>query len=375
MKFRVLTQAHLPERVLYVAAGSVTCANVHAMLGGFKAFKKIFANDEAYEGENGWKYDLEQKLNAFHKKKITEEKIAAPSKPMPPYMTIARNRERLGGVATVPVLGEYGHHGLSKYWDGTLLTLDQESSPEDPVPENKNDFPEPVNDTKTHVNPRQKKLLPAPEDTMPGYIEEYKTALRQTFQEAIDLDIPVIIQPLGTGGYGWPANIAAEIFADVLEEFKDTNLDVTVNIHSTDPNDVFKNQLLQKVAIEKETPLIDYPKGASDKDIFINMVNILITNIESGVNRKTSRNSEAKCNALRNIIKKLEQEAEDIGTVDYTKQIFTECNKHRNAISGIFSASPTSVNEFAKLLQANNFDNQGKDTLNQDVIIPNHQRN
>ncbi len=74
---------------------------------------------------------------------------------------------------------------------------------------------------------------------------QYKQAVRSAIQDAIGKKRPLYIQPLGIGVYNWPPKQAAQLFADVVEEFKQQDLQITIPIFNqvTNSNDkIFENE-------------------------------------------------------------------------------------------------------------------------------------
>lgn len=180
-----------PEHALVVCAGTVTCANVEAMGSGFNLFKQYFDQDlhSNPTRSKGWIADLNQKLTGYRY-----------GRELPLYCQIARQGTYIGGIATVACL--------------------------------KNGYP---------ITPNQQKM------SQGDLEEQYKTAVRQAIQDAIQLQRPLYIQPLGIGVYGWEPSLAATLFGEVLAEFQNTIGQVLIplyNQHEHSPDRKFAAQLL-----------------------------------------------------------------------------------------------------------------------------------
>ena len=121
----------------------------------------------------GWEADLNQKLAIYHK-----------GGNLPLYCRIAQQGTYIGGVATV-------------------ASLRRQNAPITP----------------THQIMTQRELE-----------EQYKAAVREAIQDAIQLNRPLYIQPLGIGAYGWNPKLAATLFGEVLAEFKTKDVDIAVPI-------------------------------------------------------------------------------------------------------------------------------------------------
>ncbi len=164
-----------PERALIVCAGTVTCRTVADMGSGFNMFKRYFDQNKhsSSESSKGWQEDLNQKLTGYQYKR-----------PLPLYCQIAQQGSYIGGVATVA------------YLQG-----------------------------RNHITPTHQRM--AQEDLE----EQYKAAVRLAIQDAIRLNRPLYIQPLGIGVYGWAPVLAATLFGEVLAEFQSTALEVYIPIY------------------------------------------------------------------------------------------------------------------------------------------------
>jgi hypothetical protein len=180
-----------PEHALVVYAGTVTCANVEAMGSGFNLFKQYFDQDlhSNPTRSKGWIADLNQKLTGYR----YGRKLSL-------YCQIARQGTYIGGIATVACL--------------------------------KNGHP---------ITPTQQKM------SQGDLEEQYKTAVRLAIQDAIQLQRPLYIQPLGIGVYGWEPSLAATLFGEVLAEFQNTAGQVLIPLydqHEHSPDRKFATQLL-----------------------------------------------------------------------------------------------------------------------------------
>ena len=177
MKIELLSGAPLPPaQALIVCAGTVTCRNVAEMGSGFTKFKEYFDQNQSSKpgSKQGWQEDLDQTLIRYQYQRA-----------LPLYCRIAQQGTYLGGVATVACLGEHRHI------------------------------------TPTHQNLPQADLE-----------EQYKAAVRLAVEDAIKLNRPLYIQPLGIGVYGWDSVLAATLFGEVLAEFQDTAGEVYIPIYN-----------------------------------------------------------------------------------------------------------------------------------------------
>lgn len=316
MRIRILHRAIPQSNSLVVCSGTVTSTRVLGMGGGFNVFKKLF-NQNVSSKDNligGWEKDLQDSIDDFN---TYVASTGRNGKPMPSYQTIAKQDDLLGGVATVPCLKPGG--------SGT-----------------------------------------AGPDNHETYKAQYKAALQGAVDEARTTGRPLWIQPLGISGYQWPYEEAAQLFCDVLCEEKNRNSDVeiTVDIHDLRTSDntsrQFKAALITKlqangIKIENE--------GASNKDIFLNIVDNLIENITHAKHgRFTAGHVDSdKVKGLLNIRLSIANSSTD-NTEDWTKKIVNICSKKRHGFH--FWATPASVEEFNKLLAASNFDTSGRPSFN-----------
>lgn len=169
---------------LIVCAGTVTCSNVDQMASGFLLFKRLFSHNIHVEDdaeEKGWKEALQGILNRFYQGK----------EPMPSYVRIAKQDGYIGGIATVPQKLRKG------------LKLEQYSN----------------------------------DELKQAHIEQYKEAVRLAVLDAIKLNRPLHIQPLGIGVYGWEPEEAAQLFVKVLGEIDIENqLQITVPLFDSKAN-------------------------------------------------------------------------------------------------------------------------------------------
>lgn len=79
---------------------------------------------------------------------------------------------------------------------------------------------------RNHITPTHKRM--AQEDLE----EQYKAAVRLAVEDAIRLNRPLYIQPLGIGVYGWEPVLAATLFGEVFAEFQSTELEVYIPIYN-----------------------------------------------------------------------------------------------------------------------------------------------
>ncbi len=94
---------------------------------------------------------------------------------------------------------------------------------------------------------------------------QYKQAVRSAIQDAIQKKRPLYIQPLGIGVYGWPPKEAAQLFADVVEEFKEQDLQITIPIfdQKTNSNDkIFENEFARLMHEKKLSVDVSAPPSA-----------------------------------------------------------------------------------------------------------------
>ncbi len=161
-------------RSLVVCAGTVTCSTVEQMGSGFLLFKKLFDQNKHVDySDQTWTKALQLHLDKFFNREAK----------MPSYMRIAEQNEYIGAIATVPMLS------------GPGLSFENFSDLEQEV----------------------------------AFIKQYKEAVRLAVLDAIELNRPLFIQPLGIGVYGWEPEKAAGLF---LEAFKDADpkglVDITI---------------------------------------------------------------------------------------------------------------------------------------------------
>lgn len=164
---------------LIVCAGTVTCHTVSSMGAGFTVFKTYFDKNLHHENRpGGWIAALQLQLDNFHQQK----------QEMPAYSRLAKQDDYLGGVATVP--DQLGHKGLT--FAKTLSEQDLQA--------------------------------------------QYKEALRGAINDALVLQRPLFIQPLGIGVYGWDPELAATFFAEVIcQTDPEGKLDISIPIFNPTP--------------------------------------------------------------------------------------------------------------------------------------------
>lgn len=164
-----------PEHALIVCAGTVTCSTVQEMASGFSLFKQYFDQDlpSNTESEKGWIASFNQHLTGYKY-----------GRKLPLYCQIARQDTYIGGIATVACIqGQYA------------------------------------------ISPTHQKL------SQSSLEEQYKSAVREAVKDAIQLQRPLYIQPLGIGVYGWHPSLAATLFGEVLAEFQTTAIDIHIPIY------------------------------------------------------------------------------------------------------------------------------------------------
>lgn len=176
---------------LVVCAGTITCFKVDNMGSGFLFFKHLFSKNNHYDSqEKTWKDSLQFILNKFHN---GEEN-------MPSYIRIAQQDGLIGGVATVP----------TRYFKG----LTQEN----------------------FASKKEQEL---------AFFEQYKKAVKLALLDAIQLDRPLFIQPLGIGVYGWDPEEAAQLFVEVIKEVNPAGkVSITIPLFDTKENS--KDQQFKK---------------------------------------------------------------------------------------------------------------------------------
>ncbi len=181
-------QEHKPKKDDYiVCAGTVTENSVDGMSSGFDVFKTEFGFYD--DPQPPWVDAVNQKIAAYNKK----------SSSMPAFQEVNYN-SKSGGIATVPAL----HN------DGSV---------------------------KNHCNTRK------------TADEQYKDAIRDAIAGARAASQPLYIQPLGIGVYNWPADKAALLFAEVIEEDQkkfgvSSPLDIKIPIYLTNNTTTDKNNQL-----------------------------------------------------------------------------------------------------------------------------------
>lgn len=194
----------------------------------------------------------------------------------------------------------------------------------------------------------------------PGDREGYKQELRSAIQQSREQQCPLYIKPK-ISNHGWKAEEAAELFCQVLAE-TDT-LDMTIDIEdintSTNNTRDFKNALIRQMH-DHNMPIEN--RGASDKDIFINIIDNLIASIMHAA--ATKRNFDGG-----NKIKKFTEVKEailadhKIDTQGWTEQIIKACSSRSSGGFHFFISSiPGNVEEFNRLLTASEFDLNGLPT-------------
>lgn len=323
-----------PQDSLVVCAGTVTCSSVSGMGSGFMLFKKLFDQNTSVDNlEGGWVKELQTHLDDFHHK----------NKVMPAYKRFAKQREYIGGIATVP--DRSSRIGL---------TFDRFTN----------------NDERDE-----------------HFKTQYKQAIVQAIVDAKELKRPLFIQPLGIGVYGWDPKIAAQLFVEAITETDpDDQLDITIPIFNstTNSNDmIFKETLAKELnekkkkveskAIVHETPqLIPHEEPqpivheepqllaaeaqaiVNHKTKLIDIITVLIHNIESkNSGRWTSGVNSEKIKLLMQLKNTIKQEQDPITPKSalenkYLHDIMSVCTIRRNPIH--FWATPHSVKEFKLLL-------------------------
>ncbi|KTC76997.1 hypothetical protein [Legionella brunensis] len=262
-------------------------------------------------------------------------------KPVPPYIRIAKQDSYTGGVATVPVYS---------------------------------------------ANKEQQEEL----------ISQYKAAIKGAIDDAIHLQQPLYLQPLGIGVYGWPPALAAQLFAEVISEADpEDKLAITIPIHAQDPksNDKIFEATLKQALDEKQRTLTITTTAASKKPspvtevikeslpLFVEnqpdsgevtrttavgnkrqtdltfIVDTLINNIETPTGKRwtSGKDSEKVSNlkTLRDAMANTPHEAWSSSESDFIEQIRSVCQKKRNVLH--FWATPASVSEFETLLDEKGF--------------------
>lgn len=180
---------------LIVCAGTVTCHTVASMGAGFTVFKDYFNKNLHHENlPGGWITALQLHLDNYHQQK----------QEIPAYMRLAKQDDYLGGLATVP--DKLGHKGLTLAKNVTEQELQ----------------------------------------------EQYKEAVRGAVKDALAVQRPLFIQPLGIGVYGWAPELAASFFAEVICQ-TDSNavLDISIPIFNPTPgsnNEKFKLRFASEMA-------------------------------------------------------------------------------------------------------------------------------
>ncbi|CAM2956474.1 hypothetical protein LEAN103870_10605 [Legionella anisa] len=326
----------LPENnSLIVCAGTITCDKVKDMGSGFLVFKKIFNKNVHFNSNENWQTVLNKHLKDYHSKK----------EPMPPYIRMAQQDGYIGGVATVPVKNSKGL-SFKKYLDN---------------------------------NERDK-----------AFKEQYKQAVGQSIKDALELNRPLYIQPLGIGVYGWPPEEAAELFAKmIVENDPDDKLNITIPIFATSPTS--KDKLFEKALIEELAKHQRHPVQTSEtkpaknsepqpqqkkaqevkKEIkeqekkekedvtnqqkLVSVVATLINNIETKQGtRWTSGKDSQKVNDLKELKQSISEttaEQWDEKESEFLLNTLKICERKRNPIH--FWSTPESVTEFKTLLAEN----------------------
>lgn len=159
---------------LIVCAGTVTCRTVSSMGAGFTVFKEYFDKNLHHENlPGGWIAALQLQLDNFHQHK----------QEMPAYIRLAKQDSYLGSIATVP--DKLGHKGLT--------------------------FAKTITEQDLHA--------------------QYKEAIRGAIKDALLVQRPLFIQPLGIGVYGWDPELAATFFAEVIcQADPKAELDISIPI-------------------------------------------------------------------------------------------------------------------------------------------------
>lgn len=313
------------ENSLIVCAGTVTCQTVAGMGSGFLAFKKLFnQNLSVDDSEDGWQAVLNRHLADYHSQKSA----------MPAYIRLAQQGSYLGAVATVPVKG------------GKSLTLETFSS-----------------DTA-----RDK-----------AHQQQYRETVAQAIKDALKLDRPLYIQPLGIGVYGWDPKEAAKFFAEmIIENDPEDHLDISIPIFVTSPssNDIKFEQALAE-ELKHQRPLVGTTQPQSQKKTDVSkpteqsktaesksplsenqqklsaIIKRLINNIKTKQgNRWTSGTGSQKVQALRDIRDKLQStSSEEWGEKEseFLLETLKICEQKRSFFH--FWATPESVTEFKALLK------------------------
>lgn len=317
------------ENSLIVCAGTVTCTNVAGMGSGFLAFKKFFnQNLSVSDSLGGWQAILNRHLAAYHSQEA----------PMPAYIRLAQQDSYIGAVATVPVKGGKG------------LTLEKFSNSEARDKDHK---------------------------------QQYRQAVTQAIKDALALNRPLYIQPLGIGVYGWAPEEAAKLFAEmIIENDPEDQLDISIPIFDTSPSsrDMKFEQALAK-ELKHQRPLVETTQSQSQKKTGVSkpryqteqsnktteskrplsanqiqlsaIIERLIGNIESKQgNRWTSGKGSQKVQALKDVKKKLQSTpSEEWGEKEseFLLETLRICEQKRSFFH--FWATPESVTEFKTLLK------------------------
>jgi hypothetical protein len=179
---------------LVVCAGTITCTTVVQMGSGFMLFKNLFNKKTL------WKDSLQGILDRFHNGKEV----------MPSYILVAAENGYLGAVATVPVKSTKGL-GFEKFSN----KIEQELA----------------------------------------FIMQYKEAVRLAVFDAIKLNRPLFIQPLGIGVYGWEPEQAAGLFVEAIKE-ADPNSLVDIRIPLFDSKELSKDQRFKNEFIRLAPELV-----------------------------------------------------------------------------------------------------------------------
>lgn len=266
-----------------VCAGTVTAKTVSAMSAGFTLFKKLFSTNKE------WESILQSHLNQFHQKK----------KDMPSFLPLGRYGETIGGIATVPCLSGFRMKGLKvdrNNYDASQVTQ---------------------------------------EARMQTLKEEYMAAVKDAIDYAKGQRMPLTIQPLGIGAYGWPPEEAAVLFHKaILEANTEPN---KINIH------ILRYPSKNDKKFEKKFKAIadSAPKDIAErKQRLTTIVDTLISNIESRMSGKKS-NKVSELKKIRDTIK----QSTDLEAL--TAQIETVCKLRRFNPLG----PPHSVDEYKALLE------------------------
>ncbi|MBA2710224.1 MAG: hypothetical protein H0U57_06505 [Tatlockia sp.] len=187
-----------PKGSLVVCAGTVTSFNVKHMGSGFLLFKTLFKDDlHADSSEKSWSDSLQDILNKYHE--INEN--------MPSYIRIAQQDGLIGGVATVPL---------------------------------------------RHVKGLEYVEYANKEEMEAAFLSQYKQAVRLAILDAIKLNRPLFIQPLGIGVYGWLPEVAARLFVEAISEVDPSSkVDITIPLY--DSNENSKDQQFKKEFLKFST--------------------------------------------------------------------------------------------------------------------------